>query len=136
MNLTAFPASILDVLNAYHLAVQHFNAGYGKPKTDPEWVALKGLLDAKVMITGIDKPKSYKGPSHVIDFLNAAQATFTNDIVSQTIPYGNKLVAVCGTADWQDNDHDNDGPLVFHFEFVTRDGVNWKILRLTATNPS
>lgn len=136
MSLTAFSSSISDVLTVYHQAVNDFNAGYKKPKTDPAWVNLKKALDSKVMVTGINKPKANKGPNNVIDFLNAAQATFTNDLVIQTVLYGSTLAAVYGTADWADNDHDDDGQIAFHFEFcLRRDAPDWKILRLTATSP-
>jgi hypothetical protein len=136
-SLSVFSTSISDLLGVYSQAVKNFNAGSGKPKTDPAWLDLKGLLDEKVMATGIDTAVAYQGKDDVIDFLVAAQATFTHDVITQTLSYGANLATISGTADWQDNDGDSDGQILFQFEFVARSAANpkWKILRLTGTNP-
>jgi hypothetical protein len=136
--LAKFSTSIDDLLAVYHQAVADFNSGRNKPSTDPGWVDLKKLLDAKVMVAGIDKPVAYKGKDAVINFLVAAGASFTNDTITQTLTFGNNLAALCGTADWADSDQDNDGQIIFNFEFVNRSITksNWKILRLSATNPT
>ncbi len=134
-NLKVFSTSVGNLLNVYHQAVNYFNAGQGKPITDAAWIGLKGLLDPDVICTAIMTVTSYKHPDPVITYLQAADGSFTNDIITQTLPFGNYAV-VCGTATWTDAGSPGGQPIIFTFTFVNY-GIgnqpNWKILRLAAT---
>ena len=137
VTLTHFLATVDALKQTYHQAVTYFNAGKGEPVTDAAWVGLEGLLDQTAMVTGIDKAVAYKGPTAVINFLQSAGASFTNDTILNAQVLGAGMGVVSGIANWKDADNDNDGLISFNFEFIDRNGsgTDWKILRLTATTP-